>query len=361
MAIDPIYATALEKSHWDVPQDYTTLFDWNYSDDRQDLLNLYGKGKSMQWDSDDRIDWSHELDPENPMGIPKEFFPLWGAEFFQKMSAKEQGEAIRHQAAWSNSQFLHGEQGALICSAKIVQNVPDLEAKFYASTQVMDEARHVEVYKKLVEKIGVAYPITGPLKTLLDQVIRDSRWDMTYLGMQVVIEGLALAAFSNIRDNAKDPLATAANAYVMQDEARHVAFGRLALRDYYPQLTQYERNEREEFLIEACYLMRDRFKNTEVWELLGFPMKECDEFVENSEGLKMFRTQLFSRIVPIVKDIGLWGDKITSAYSDMGILGFGSVDVDAMQANDMRVAEEHDERRQHVDAAIAAGRTATET
>lgn len=360
MAIDPLYTSALENSHWDVPQNYDTLFDWQYSDDRDDLLNLYNKGKSMQWDADVRIDWSHELDPENPMGIPKEFFPLWGADFFQKMSAKDQGEAIRHQAAWSNSQFLHGEQGALICSAKIVQNVPDLEAKFYASTQVMDEARHVEAYKKLVEKIGVAYPITGPLKTLLDQVIRDSRWDMTYLGMQVVIEGLALAAFSNIRDNAKDPLATAVNAYVMQDEARHVAFGRLALREYYPELTQYERNEREEFLIEACYLMRDRFKNTEVWELLGFPMKECDEFVENSEGLKMFRTQLFSRIVPIVKDIGLWGDKITSAYADMGILGFENVDVEAMQANDERVAEEHDERRAHVDAAIAAGKSAAE-
>lgn len=360
MPIDPIYTKALEDSHWDVPQDYDTLFDWQYSDDRDDLLNLYNKGKSMQWDTDVRIDWSHELDPENPMGIPKEFFPLWGADFFQKMSAKEQGEAIRHQAAWSNSQFLHGEQGALICSAKIVQNVPDLEAKFYASTQVMDEARHVESYKKLVEKIGVAYPITGPLKTLLDQVIRDSRWDMTYLGMQVVIEGLALAAFSNIRDNAKDPLASAVNAYVMQDEARHVAFGRLALREFYPQLTQYERNEREEFLIEACYLMRDRFKNTEIWELLGFPLKECDEFVENSEGLKLFRTQLFSRIVPIVKDIGLWGDKITSAYRDMGVLGFENIDVNAMQENDERVAAEHDERRVHVDAAIAAGKKAAQ-
>jgi len=360
MAIDPLYTTALEDSQWEVPQNYDTLFNWKYSDDRKDLLNLYGKGKSMQWDSDARIDWSHELNPDNPMGIAKEFFPLWGADFFQKMSPKEQGEAIRHQSAWSNSQFLHGEQGALICSAKIVQNVPDLEAKFYASTQVMDEARHVEVYKKLVEKIGVAYPITGPLKTLLDQVIRDNRWDMTYLGMQVVIEGLALAAFSNIRDNAKDPLAAAANAYVMQDEARHVAFGRLALRDYYPQLTQYERDEREEFLIEACYLMRDRFKSTEVWETLGFPMKECDDFVENSEGLKMFRTQLFSRIVPIVKDIGLWGDKITSAYADMGILGFGNVNIEAMQENDMKVADEHDERRKYVDSAIEAGKSAAE-
>ena len=360
MAIDPIYSTALESSAWEIPQDFDTLFNWNYGDDRDDLLSLYNKGKTMQWDTDSRIDWTQELDPDNPLGIPMELFPLYGADFFMKMSPKEQGEARRHQAAWSNSQFLHGEQGALICSAKIVQNVPDMEAKFYASTQVMDEARHVETYKKFVEKIGVAYPITGPLKTLLDQVLRDSRWDMTYLGMQVVIEGLALAAFANIRDHAGDPLAAAVNAYVMQDEARHVAFGRLALREYYPQLTQQERNEREEFLIEACYLMRDRFTNVEMWENLGYPIKECLTHLENSEGMKMFRTNLFSRIVPVVKDIGLWGDGIQSAYRDMGVLGFADVDIDAMQDHDNEVAEEHDARREHVDAAIAAGRSAAE-
>ncbi|TNE66912.1 MAG: ferritin-like domain-containing protein [Alphaproteobacteria bacterium] len=360
MALDPLYAIALEDAQWEVPQDYETLFNWNYSDDRKDLLNLYHKGKTMQWDAETRIDWSHDMDPDNPLGIPIEYFPLYGADFFMKMSKKEQGEALRHQAAWSNSQFLHGEQGALICAAKIVQNVPDTEAKFYAATQVMDEARHVESYKMLVEKIGVSYPITGPLKTLLDQVLSDSRWDMTYLGMQVVIEGLALAAFANIRDNAADPLAAAVNAYVMQDEARHVAFGRLALREFYPSLTQAERNEREEFLIEACYLMRDRFKNSEVWKLLGYPVKECDEFLEKSEGMRMFRTGLFSRIVPIVKDIGLWGDKIQRAYGDMGILGFANIDIEAMQANDMRVAAEHDARKAHVDAAIDTGRSAAE-
>lgn len=360
VAIDPLYATALEDSAWEVPQDYDTLFNWNYGDDRDDLLNLYGKGKSMQWDTDVRIDWDHELDPENPLGFPIELFPLYEADFFQKMSKKEQGEAVRHQAAWSNSQFLHGEQGALICSAKIVQNVPDLEAKFYASTQVMDEARHVETYKKLVEKIGLAYPITGPLKTLLDQVLRDSRWDMTYLGMQVVIEGLALAAFANIRDHGTDPLASAVNAYVMQDEARHVAFGRLALRTFYPELTQAERDEREEFLIEACYLMRDRFSSSEVWETLGFDVKKCKEHLENSQGMQMFRTNLFSRIVPVVKDIGLWGNKIQNAYADMGVLGFAHTDIDAMQANDMAVAEEHDARRKYVDSVVEAGKSAAE-
>jgi len=168
---------------------------------------------------------------------------------------------------------------------------------------------------------------------------------MTYLGMQVLIEGLALAAFANIRDVAENQLAAAVNAYVMQDEARHVAFGRLTLRDYYPQLTQAERDEREEFAVEACYLMRDRFLGEEVWDTLGLPTEECMGWASESEMMRQFRSALFSRIVPTIKEIGLWGPKIRRAYSNMGILGFADIDAEALQANDERVAQEFDARR----------------
>jgi hypothetical protein len=212
-----------------------------------------------------------------------------------------------------------------------------VDAKFYAATQVMDEARH--------EKFDLAYPITPTLKRLLNDVLRESRWDMTYLGMQVLIEGLALAAFAGIRDQAKNSLAASVNAYVMQDEARHVAFGRLTLRDYYPQLTQAERDEREEFAVEACYLMRDRFRSEEVWETLGLPVELCVNYIDNSEMMRAFRSNLFSRIVPTVKDIGLWGPKIRRAYASMGILGFGEIDTEELNRNDEQVAQDFDARR----------------
>src|SRR4029079_19292655 len=137
----------------------------------------------------------------------------------------------------------------------------------------------------LHDKFELAYPITPGLKALLDDGLSDRRWDMTYLTMQILIEGLALAAFQRIRDQARNPLAAAVNAYVMQDEARHVAFGRLALRDYYPQLTDKERDEREEFAVEACYLMRDRFLAEEVWENLGLPVEDCVRYVEASSDM----------------------------------------------------------------------------
>lgn len=359
MALNSIYTEKPENNHWAVDETITAIFNWDYSDERKDLLNLYSKGKKQQWDAEHRIDWSQELDPENPQQLPEFLFPLFGTDVYAKMSDKEKAELRRHHQAWSTSQFLHGEQGALLCAAKIVQNVPDLEAKFYASTQVIDEARHVEAYKRLLEKFGVAYPITGPLATLLEQVLQDSRWDMTYLGMQVVIEGLALAAFAGIRDNAQNPLAAQVNAYVMQDEARHVAFGRLALREYYPHLTQAERNEREEFLVEACYHMRDRFSAREVWEHFDIPTDEWHDHIMNSEGMQMFKNHLFSRIVPVVKDIGLWGPKVTKAYEDMGVMAYAGVDIDALQDHDDQVARDYDARAAHVEEIIDKGRDAT--
>ncbi|HEV8437932.1 MAG TPA: ferritin-like domain-containing protein [Methylomirabilota bacterium] len=341
------YARPVADTEWTVPGRFDTVFRWEYEDGREGLLNLYEKGKSQQWNATTRIDWSQDLDPENPQELPDEGISIFGSPIWERLTRPEKATLRRHLQSWQLSQFLHGEQGALICTAKIVQQVPSTDAKFYAATQVMDEARHVEAYSRLLhEKFDLAYPITPTLQRLLNDVLSDSRWDMTYLGMQVLIEGLALAAFARIRDQAKNSLAAAVNAYVMQDEARHVAFGRLALRDYYPQLTQAERDEREEFTVEACYLMRDRFLSEEVWETVGLPVEECIAYVEASEQMRQFRSRLFSRIVPTIKDIGLWGSKIRRAYSNMGILGFAEVDPDSLLKNDERVAEEFDARRQ---------------
>jgi P-aminobenzoate N-oxygenase AurF len=339
------YTLPVEQSEWKFDGKAETCFTWEYEDERGALLQLYDKGKKQQWDAAERIDWSLELDPENPMLLDDRVVHIWGSDLWNRMTEKEKREVRRHLQASQISQFMHGEQGALIATAKIVQTVPDLDAKFYAATQVMDEARHVEAYSRLLhEKFELAYPITPGLKSLLESGLSDSRWDMTYLTMQILIEGLALAAFQRIRDQAKNPLAAAVNAYVMQDEARHVAFGRIALRDYYPQLTEAERAEREEFVVEACWHMRDRFNQLEVWRRLGLPEEECLRLVEESETMKVFRGRIFSRIVPTVRDIGLWGERVRKAFAQMGAIEFAEVDAAALLDNDARVAEEFDAR-----------------
>ena len=351
------YTLPVEQTRWEIPGGNVTVFNWEYDEGRDKLLNLYEKGKKLQWNAQERIDWSHEVDHSNPLQAPEMYVPLYGSPIWDAMDEKARAEVCHHGAAWQFSQFLHGEQGALICASKIVQTVPDLDSKFYAATQVMDEARHVEAYSRyLHEKIRMAYPINKYLSALLSDVITDSRWDMTYLGMQVLIEGLALAAFGLIRDNTGDPLGKAIVAYVMQDEARHVAFGRLALRDYYPQLTQKERDDREEFCVEACYLMRDRFLAEEMWTKMGYDVDECLEFVKTSESQMLFRSLLFTRIVPMLKDIGLWGPRINNAFADMGVLGFESIDLDTVMSADEQTAIDIDEaRRTDVENTIQLG------
>ncbi len=264
------YALPVETTRWFVEGTTETAFNWEYDEPRDQLLTLYEKGKRKQWDAQTLIDWSLDFDIADQGVLPDMYVPIFGSPWWERMSRAEQDELRHHYAAWLNSQFLHGEQGALICAAKIVQTVPDVDSKFYAATQVMDEARHVEAYNKfLLEKLQLAYPIHPQLALLLEQTIADSRWDITYLGMQVMIEGVALAAFSLIRDFTEHPLSRSLNAYVMKDEARHVAFGLLALQDAYQDLTEAERREREEFVIEAARLLRDRIVAGPVYENLG--------------------------------------------------------------------------------------------
>src|SRR5579859_4883221 len=364
MSTYDLYTTPVEPGTWDVPAAGAARFSWEYEDGRQRLLDLYQRGKDKQWDAAKRIDWSQPVDPCNVMATPDEINPIYGSRQWSVLSQAERDELGHHLGSWLFSQFLHGEQGALTVAARIVESVPDMDSKFYAATQAMDEARHVELYQRFIrDKVGLYYPINPDLASLLSDALRDSRWDLPYLGMQVLIEGLALAAFGVHRDITGNALVRQVLAYVMQDEARHVAFGRLALRDYYASLSAAELADREEFVVEGCYLMRNRFRAQEVWERMGYDVEECLEFTEQSPVQQAFRALLFSRIAPCVKDIGLWGPRVRSAFADLGVLDAASSDLEALMRDDEDIAErvERDQalemaaRAAEVDAAIADG------
>jgi hypothetical protein len=361
-----LYAVPAELATWEVAATGSARFTWEYDAGRDRLLSLYQRGKDKQWDAADRIDWSIEVDSANPLGLPSGTNPLHGSPTWEGMDPGTRRELGRHVMAWQFSQFLHGEQGAMLCSARIVESVPDLDAKFYAATQVMDEARHAETYARfLTDKVGLAYPINPSLKALLDDTLSDSRWDLPYLGMQVLIEGLALAAFGVLRDLTSQPLAKQILAYVMADEARHVAFGRLALRDCYAELSPAELADREEFVLEGCHLMQERFRGEEVWANLGLDIAECSRATDRSPYMQAFRAQLFSRIVPVVKDIGLFSDRVRDGFAQMGVLDHAGIDIESLMADDEATAEQMDAERlaeaaelavraAEVDATIAA-------
>ncbi|MEE8311322.1 MAG: ferritin-like domain-containing protein [Candidatus Binatia bacterium] len=319
-------------------------YNWEYDSCREKLTRLYKNAKRDQWEADERLDWSIDVDPLGEL-IPDQAIGIYGSPMWEKLGRAEI-EQLRHEAVtWQLCQFLHGEQGALLATAQIVDTAPWYEAKQYAATQVMDEARHVEVYRRFIlEKLEHEYPVNAELKRLLDMILADSRWDMKFLGMQIMVEGLALAAFSVMRDTANNTLLRDLTAAVMEDEARHVAFGVLSLRELYEDLSETERAEREDFVYEASVLMRDRILNRDVWERMGMDVDACVETSEASPLAKEFRRRLFSKIVPNVKSLGLLSDRQRERFAGLGVLEFetnttSDVDQDIEEERKLRGGE----------------------
>ena len=309
------------------------VFTWDYERSRPALVKLYEKAKTSQWNASTDLDWSIEVDQEQVVlanaAQDNRFFTdavdLSGTPF-AKWTEKEWVQLGIESQNWTLSQFMHGEQGALLCTARIVETVPWIDAKYYAATQVMDEARHVEVFARyLDEKLSGHYPINAHLGLLLDDILADSRWDMTYLGMQVMVEGLALAAFGFMHQMTTEPLLKQLLRYVMSDEARHVAFGVLSLQEYYKELTDAEMQDRVEFAFEAAVRMRDRFLQQEVWDRMGVNVKDALALVMADEGRKMFQNILFSKIVPNCKKLGLLdrnGGWLRTKFTELGVIQF---------------------------------------
>ncbi|HEY5153609.1 MAG TPA: ferritin-like domain-containing protein [Acidimicrobiales bacterium] len=310
------------------------IFTWDYEKGARPALNkLYEKAKNSQWNGETDLDWSIDVDPEAIAVYANGAEPNWDAIEFDptgtplaKWGSKEWTQWGIEQQNWSLSQFMHGEQGALLCTAKIVETVPWIDAKYYAATQVMDEARHVEVFARYLDtKLTGHYPLNSHLGLLLEDILADSRWDMTYLGMQIMVEGLALAAFGFMHSMTPDPLLKQLLRYVMSDEARHVAFGVLSLKEYYAELSDAELRERQEFAFEAAVRMRDRLLAVEVWERMGADPKEIIKRMRGDRLEDPFQQMLFAKIVPNCKKLGLLdasGGWLRDRFTEIGVIQF---------------------------------------
>jgi hypothetical protein len=305
---------------------FDTSYAWNYGSVKEGLRDLYEKAKRDQWNGTTQLAWQTHVDPESEI-VPAGINPLSAYGPFQKLNEKEKARLRHAQISLQLSQFLHGEQGAMIVASQLVGAVPWMDAKYYASTQTMDEARHVEVFARyLREKLEWEWPINESLKTLLDLTIKDSRWDFKYLGMQIIIEGLAMAAFGNLHQIAQEPLLKDLIRYVMKDESRHVAFGVVSLTGYYQDMPANELKDREDFVIEACELMRNRLMGDQISDAMGWNRQEVRELVLNSPPAQMFRSMLFARIVPNLKRLGLLTPRVREAFEHLQILQFENWD-----------------------------------
>jgi hypothetical protein len=335
-AILGITNTDVDEAVHAVRDNAEAIFTWDYEKGERPALNrLYEKAKTSMWNGETDLPWDTEVDQEQVVANNAMASGGFDADIDVSGTPLEHWDELKwlefgvESQNWMLSQFMHGEQGALVCTAKIVETVPWIDAKYYASTQVMDEARHVEVFAKYLDtKLSGHYPINAHLKMLLDDIVEDSRWDMTYLGMQIMVEGLALAAFGFMHQMTTEPLLKQLLRYVMSDEARHVAFGVLSLKEYYTELSDAEMLERQEFAFEAAVRMRDRFLQQEVWERLGVDVRTMVKLQLENEGDKNddpFQQLLFSKIVPNCKKLGLLDRNdhwLRKKFAEMNVIQF---------------------------------------
>ena len=297
-------------------------YNWDYTDADTRIKKLYELGKELNWNGSIDLDWSNSLKKGEPPIKAELIARMEGP--LAALPEEERLEYMRHDQAWTLSQFLHGEQGAMLVASQLVSCAPTYQAKLYAASQTFDEARRVEVFAKYLQQIhGIEYPINKNLKSLIDKILSDERWDLKFIGMQIIIEGLALAAFQTTKETSNCPLLRQLVHYVIRDEARHVTFGVNYLQEFLETLSEQEVEDRAMFAYEAVVVMRARIINTEL-PARWFNMSEeaILEMVVNDETQDMFNNMLFSRVMPNLKKIGLLTDKVMPLYEKLNLTSY---------------------------------------
>jgi hypothetical protein len=306
---------------------HRTQFSWAYPSDYPEMERLYERAKLAQWDASTALAWSTSVDPENPETalLPGDFFDFRAAESLGiRLDARERTRFRKAMVAWMLSQFLHGEQGALYAAAQVVEAVPFFDGKKFGATQVVDEARHVEAFQRyLREKLGQTYPVNDNLFVVIDALLGDRRWDIKFIGMQIIVEGLALSAFGSLYKRTREPLLKELLRKVLDDEARHVQFGLLALRRFVEtELEEKERREREDWAFEIALLMRDRFSAYEVYEEWFRPTISRNQWrtlMSGAPGMKEFQRVMFGRLTRNLRDVGLMSRRVELRYEQAGL------------------------------------------
>jgi hypothetical protein len=303
-----------------------TLWDFDYEPTHHELESLYETAKKNQWNASTAIDWSRPVGREGP--ILNVSMAFQGTRFFARLTEEEKKEVEIRVSAWRLSQFLHGEQGSLLVCGQLVNSVPELDAKLYGATQVVDEGRHVEVFERYVKKLHKIYPVDPLLKGLIDEILASELWELKLLGMQMLIEGLAIAAFNLMRQQTGDPTLADLLDYVLQDEGLHVNFGYFALKRAIPAMEPGRRELLEDFALRACDAMYGRNEHTgfrsikNVWTEMGWdPEETWRDTILNSQTVKMFNRLLFTGVlIPRLQRLGLLSARVEPRYREIGLV-----------------------------------------
>jgi hypothetical protein len=315
----------------------TAIYNWNYEPEVDELRTLYANALERQWIAVRELDWEAGIDRD---AFARSFslagFPVQQTRFWARLDADLRWQLSRRSAAFLLSNFLHGEQGALMVAAQLVDAVPHMDGKFFAATQTLDEARHVEVFSAYIRLLDEVQPIMPSLKTLLDATLQVDDWMHKLVGMQVVVEGLALYVFRDMRNTTEEPLLAKLLTYVSRDEARHTGYGVRYLPRAVAELGERERAELEDFAFECARMLIDSRQGTPMrqsllalWAELGLdPREVLAELAVDRERLARERPgsaagPVRGFVIPTLRAVGLFSPRIEGHFRQMFGANFG--------------------------------------
>ncbi len=315
----------------DLDTSMKVIYQWNYNVEVEELRRLYVKAAEAQWVAERDVDWERPIDHQKfsttPLGA---VLPIEQTSYWKSLNEEQVWELTRRTASFRLSNFLHGEQGALMVAAQLVNAVPHTDAKFYAATQTMDEARHVEVFAKYIKKLDEIRPIAPALKTILDATLETENWMKKLVGMQIVVEGLALYSFREMRNLTQEPLLRDLLTYVARDESRHHAYGVQYIERCVPCLNDAQREELEDFALEAARSLIDQRNQTtfltsvmQMWNEIGIDAvalisslrAEREALTRNMpRGRRLGPVQGF--VIPTLQRCGLLSERVAKRYHE---------------------------------------------
>jgi len=332
------------------------VYNWNYEPEIDELRSLYAKGLDLQWIGMRDLDWERGVDKE---AFTRTFsvggLPVTETEYWKRLPEQTRWEVARRSACFMLSNFLHGEQGALMVAGQLVAAVPHTDGKFYAASQTLDEARHVEVFAAYVKLLDDVYEISPGLKKLLDNVLAIDGWMMKAVGMQVVTEGLALYSFRDMRNQTDEPLLKQLLTYVSRDEARHTGYGIKYLSRVVPMLSEQEKGEIEDFAFESARLLIDsragfsmRDRVLQIWADAGVdPAEAIPAIMKEREVIARSLARTGGRlgpisgfVIPTLRALGLYSDRIAGHFKEMWAANVGAETAERLATSDTQVPED---------------------
>ncbi len=312
------------------------VYNWNYEPEIDQLRTLYANALERQWIALRDLDWARGVDREAfSRSVSLAGIPIQLTDFWQKLDPALRWEISRRTSAFMLSNFLHGEQGALMVAAQLVNAVPHMDGKFYAATQTLDEARHVEVFAAYIRMLDDVHPIMPSLKNLLDETLTRESWMHKGVGMQIVIEGLALYVFREMRNTTEEPLLKQLLTFVSRDEARHTGYGIKYLSHVMREVSPEQIAELEDFAFEAARKLIDsrqgptmRRSVLEIWKQEGLdPEYALRELAKERETIEAARGgaagPIRGFVIPTLRSIGLFSPRIEAHFREMFAANFG--------------------------------------